>query len=73
MGQPKQIAIVGGGPGGLVCARILQLHGIDVAVYDADLGATVRNQGGTLDMQADKGQIALRQPWRGRKANPSAV
>ncbi len=57
---PTPIAIIGAGPGGLTCARVLQLHGIDVTVYDADASATVRNQGGTLDMQPDTGQHALR-------------
>lgn len=56
-----RISIIGAGPGGLTCARILQQHGIAVAVYDRDTGPDARNQGGTLDLHADNGQIALRE------------
>ena len=54
------IGIVGAGPGGLTCARILQRHGIAAAVYDRDPGPHARDQGGTLDLHADDGQLALR-------------
>ncbi|MFG2714188.1 FAD-dependent oxidoreductase [Streptomyces goshikiensis] len=57
---PARIAVIGAGPGGLICARILQRHGIDATVYDLDASATARDQGGTLDMQPDSGQHALR-------------
>ncbi|MGW7264524.1 FAD-dependent oxidoreductase [Streptomyces sp. NPDC054842] len=57
----SRIAIVGAGPGGLTCARILQRHDIPVTVYDSDAGPDVRNQGGTLDLHEDDGQIALRE------------
>ncbi|GAA3712498.1 NAD(P)/FAD-dependent oxidoreductase [Streptomyces tremellae] len=56
-----RIAVVGAGPGGLTCARILQRHGIPVAVYDHETGPDARNQGGTLDLHEDNGQIALRE------------
>ncbi|MEU0932900.1 FAD-dependent monooxygenase [Embleya sp. NPDC005971] len=56
-----RIGIIGAGPGGLTCARILQRHGIAVTVYDRDPGPDTRNQGGTLDLHADNGQIALRE------------
>ncbi|WP_225826472.1 FAD-dependent oxidoreductase [Streptomyces naphthomycinicus] len=56
-----RIAIIGAGPGGLTCARILQRHGITATVYDRDAGPHARNQGGTLDLHADNGQIALRE------------
>ncbi|MEV6161629.1 NAD(P)/FAD-dependent oxidoreductase [Streptomyces sp. NPDC052052] len=56
-----RIAIIGAGPGGLTCARILQRHGITATVYDRDAGPDARNQGGTLDLHADNGQIALRE------------
>jgi 2-polyprenyl-6-methoxyphenol hydroxylase-like FAD-dependent oxidoreductase len=59
MKATARIAIIGAGPGGLMCARVLQLHGIDVAVYDADASAEARDAGGTLDLHADSGQIAI--------------
>jgi 2-polyprenyl-6-methoxyphenol hydroxylase-like FAD-dependent oxidoreductase len=55
-----RIAIIGAGPGGLMTARILSRHGIASTVYDADAALEARNQGGTLDIHADTGQIALR-------------
>ncbi|MFD5092454.1 FAD-dependent oxidoreductase [Amycolatopsis thailandensis] len=55
------ISIIGAGPGGLTCARILQKHGIPVTVYDRDPHPRARNQGGTLDLHADDGQVALRE------------
>ncbi|MEU9116306.1 FAD-dependent monooxygenase [Streptomyces sp. NPDC048483] len=54
-----RIAIIGGGPGGLICARVLQRHGIPVTVFDRDAYAEERPQGGTLDMQEGTGQVAL--------------
>ncbi|MEU2394960.1 NAD(P)/FAD-dependent oxidoreductase [Streptomyces sp. NPDC007369] len=55
-----RIAIIGAGPGGLTCARILQQHGIPVTVHDLDASRTARDQGGTLDLHLDTGQHALR-------------
>jgi 2-polyprenyl-6-methoxyphenol hydroxylase-like FAD-dependent oxidoreductase len=60
-GVTMNITIIGAGPGGLTCARILQQHGLPVTVYDRDTGPHVRNQGGTLDLHADNGQLALRE------------
>ncbi|GAA0362757.1 FAD-dependent monooxygenase [Actinoallomurus spadix] len=56
-----RIGIIGAGPGGLTCARVLQRHGLAVTVYDRDPGPGARDQGGTLDLHADNGQIALRE------------
>lgn len=52
--QPR-IAIVGGGPGGLVLSRILALGGIASTVFEREAHAKVRQQGGTLDLHADSG------------------
>ncbi|MEU1489115.1 FAD-dependent monooxygenase [Streptomyces sp. NPDC005776] len=56
-----RIGIIGAGPGGLTCARILQQNGIAVTVYDRDPDADSRNQGGSLDLHDDDGQLALRE------------
>jgi 2-polyprenyl-6-methoxyphenol hydroxylase-like FAD-dependent oxidoreductase len=56
-----RISIIGAGPGGLACARILQRRGIAVTVHDRAPSPDARNQGGTLDLHEDNGQIALRE------------
>ncbi|WP_448321995.1 FAD-dependent oxidoreductase [Streptomyces sp. CO7] len=56
-----RISIVGAGPGGLTCARVLQQHGIHATVFDRDARPEARDQGGSLDLHADNGQIALRE------------
>ena len=56
-----RISIIGAGPGGLTCARILQQHGIAATVYDRDPDVHSRNQGGSLDLHEDDGQLALRE------------
>ncbi len=58
--QNKQIAIVGGGPGGLTLARLLQLKGLDVKVYERDLNKDARVQGAPLDLHEESGLSALR-------------
>lgn len=55
-----RIAIAGAGLGGLACARVLQLHGFDVTVFEQEPAAGARPQGGTLDLHHDTGQVALR-------------
>ena len=58
--ENKQIAIVGGGPGGLTLARLLQLKGVNVKVYERDFNAAVRVQGATLDLHYESGLKALK-------------
>jgi 2-polyprenyl-6-methoxyphenol hydroxylase-like FAD-dependent oxidoreductase len=58
--QDKQIAIVGGGPGGLTLARLLQQNGAAVTVYERDFNRHARVQGGTLDLHDESGLAALR-------------
>jgi 2-polyprenyl-6-methoxyphenol hydroxylase-like FAD-dependent oxidoreductase len=61
----KRIAIVGGGPGGLTLARLLQLKGVPnafgIKVYERDINKDVRVQGATLDLHEDSGLKALQQ------------
>lgn len=59
--QGKKIAIVGGGPGGLTLARLLQLKGADITVYERDVNREVRVQGATLDLHDDSGLQAIRE------------
>ena len=56
----KSIAIVGGGPSGLALARLLQLAGVEVRVYERDESPCARNQGGSLDLHEGSGQLAMR-------------
>ena len=55
----KQVAIIGGGPGGLTLARLLQLKGAKVKVYERDENREVRVQGATLDLHFESGLKAL--------------
>lgn len=54
-----RIAIVGGGPGGLTLARVLQVHGIKAVVFEREGHSAARSQGRSLDMHAESGQYAI--------------
>src|SRR5271154_3611638 len=58
--QESRIAIIGAGLGGLILARVLQVRGISSTVYELDVAADARKQGGFLDMHEKSGQLALR-------------
>jgi 2-polyprenyl-6-methoxyphenol hydroxylase-like FAD-dependent oxidoreductase len=55
----KQVAIIGGGPGGLTLARLLQLENVNVKVYERDLNKDARVQGSTLDLHDGSGLAAI--------------
>ena len=55
----KKIAVIGGGPGGLTLARLLQMKGYKVKVYERDEDQNVRQQGATLDLHEESGLKAL--------------
>jgi 2-polyprenyl-6-methoxyphenol hydroxylase-like FAD-dependent oxidoreductase len=58
--KDKKVAIIGGGPGGLTLARLLQLQGANVKVYERDLNKDARVQGSPLDLHEESGLAALR-------------
>lgn len=55
----KQVAIIGGGPGGLTLARLLQLQNVNVKVYERDLNKDARVQGSPLDLHDGSGLAAI--------------
>src|ERR1700741_5171373 len=60
MATPHHTAIIGGGPGGLMLARLLQMRGVGATVFERDPDAAYRPQGGSLDLHVETGQRALR-------------
>jgi flavin-dependent dehydrogenase len=44
------IAIIGAGLGGLTAARVLQVNGIEAALFELEPSADTRVQGGMLDI-----------------------
>ncbi len=54
-----KVAIVGAGPAGATLARLLQIRGMSVQVFERDVSPTARPQGGSLDLRKDAGQRAV--------------
>jgi 2-polyprenyl-6-methoxyphenol hydroxylase-like FAD-dependent oxidoreductase len=59
MASHPTVAIIGGGPGGLMLARLLLLRGIEAVVFERDRHPEDRPQGGSLDLHGDTGQRAM--------------
>jgi 2-polyprenyl-6-methoxyphenol hydroxylase-like FAD-dependent oxidoreductase len=57
--KDKKIAIVGGGPGGLTLAKLLQDKGAHIQVYERDVNKYARQQGATLDLHEGSGLKAI--------------
>lgn len=57
----QRIAIIGGGPGGLTVAVILQKYGIKAMVYERASFQANNQQGGSLDIHSESGQRALQE------------
>ncbi|MBZ4044578.1 FAD-dependent oxidoreductase [Flavobacterium hibisci] len=57
--ENKKIAIIGGGPGGLTLARLLQLQNVNVKVYERDVNKHSRVQGAPLDLHDESGLAAI--------------
>lgn len=59
--SPPRIAIVGGGPSGLVLLNILARHNISATLYERDEQFSTRSHlGGMLDLHVETGQAAIR-------------
>ncbi|KAK7899712.1 hypothetical protein LTR67_003457 [Exophiala xenobiotica] len=56
-----RIAIVGGGPAGLTMARLLQVSNISCTVFELDHTPSERDQGGSIDLHPQGGQLALQE------------
>ena len=55
----KKVAVLGGGPGGLTLARLLQQGGAQVTVYERDQSRSARVQGSALDLHENSGLAAI--------------
>lgn len=56
-----RIAIIGAGPGGLTLASILGRNGMQCTIFELDRDRSSRTHGGILDLDAETGQLALRE------------
>ncbi|MFE1174926.1 FAD-dependent oxidoreductase [Streptomyces sp. NPDC058773] len=54
-----RIAVIGAGPGGLTCARVLQRNGVPVTVFAHEEPTATDPQGGTLELRLTTARTAL--------------
>ncbi|WP_433763929.1 FAD-dependent oxidoreductase [Flavobacterium ginsenosidimutans] len=59
--ENKKIAILGAGPGGLTLARLLQMKGAEVKVYERDFNQNSRVQGAIVDLHFDSGLKVMKE------------
>ncbi|MCV2487517.1 FAD-dependent monooxygenase [Flavobacterium sp. SH_e] len=59
--ENKKIAILGAGPGGLTLARLLQMKGAEVKVYERDFNQNSRVQGSIVDLHFDSGLKVMKE------------
>ncbi|KAI1309688.1 monooxygenase [Xylaria venustula] len=59
MSAQAPIAIIGGGPGGLILARFLERAGLNYTVFERDGSPDDNLQGGTLDLHNGTGLTAI--------------
>lgn len=57
----QHIAIIGGGPGGLMLGLLLQHQGLLFTIYERGHKNIHKDRGGSLDIHDDSGQLALKQ------------
>ncbi|WHI90834.1 FAD-dependent oxidoreductase [Mammaliicoccus lentus] len=57
----KHIAIVGGGPGGLLLGLLLQRQGFSFTIYERGYQNMHSDGGGSLDIHDDSGQLPLKE------------
>lgn len=55
-----RIAIIGAGPGGLLCARVLRRNGLPVTVFEQEASAEAPDRHGVPELWLTSGQEALR-------------
>ncbi|KAF2010930.1 FAD/NAD(P)-binding domain-containing protein, partial [Aaosphaeria arxii CBS 175.79] len=54
-----KIAIIGAGPGGTMLARLLHQSSIPTTIFEAETSIDDRSQGGSLDLRAGTGLLAM--------------
>ena len=69
MASLLKIAIIGAGPAGMTLAHLLLKSSIPVVIFEGEASASVRGQGGTLDLHDDTVSEILSTDFQVVKAN----